>query len=192
MKVETRLPYIKPEEMNEEQRKFYDFHLEAMKPMPYRWITDDKELNGPSNVMLHNPKIGNMLFPLNRAIIGNSIESVGEKIHELVVLAVVASAKAQYGIYAHTKLAQKFGLPDDKIATITAGQRPSNLTKEEDIAYDLAISLCQSGAISGIVYNRAVEAFGEKGVAALVFTVGMFKMIGTILNAYNEPVPENI
>ena len=25
--VESRLPYLKPEEMNEEQRKFYDFHL---------------------------------------------------------------------------------------------------------------------------------------------------------------------
>jgi 4-carboxymuconolactone decarboxylase len=192
MKVEMRLPYLKPEEMNKEQKEFYDFHLESMKPMPYCWITEEGELNGPSNVMLHNEKIGNMLFPLNRAIIGNSIEMVGGEIHEIAILAVVASAKAQYGIYAHTKLAQKFGVSDDKIASITAGEKPVNLTEEEGIAYDLAVSLCQSGAISGIVYKRAVEAFGEKGVAALVFTIGMFKMIGTILNAYNEPVPENL
>lgn len=192
MNVEMRLPYLKPEQMDEDQRKFYDFHLEAMKTMPYCWITEEGELNGPSNVMLHNSKIGNLLFPFNRAVIGNSIECVGGVIHELVILAVVASAKAQYGIYAHTKLAQKFGLSDDKIAAVTAGHRPANLTPEEDVAYDLAISLCQSGSISGIVYNRAVEAFGEKGVAALVFAVGMFKMIGTILNAYNEPVPENL
>ena len=145
MNVEMRLPYLKPEQLDEEQKKFYDNNIEAMQPMPYVWLLEDGELNGPSNSLLHNAKIGNMLFPLNRAIIRESIEAVGGAIHELAILATVASAKAPYAIYAHTKLAQKFGLADDKIAAVTAGQRPPNLTTEEGIAYDLTISLLQPG-----------------------------------------------
>lgn len=192
MNVEMRLPYLKPEELDEEQKKFYDNNIEAMQPMPYVWLLEDGELNGPSNSLLHNAKIGNMLFPLNRAIIRESIEAVGGAIHELAILATVASAKAPYAVYAHTKLAQKFGLADDKIAAVTTGQRPPNLTTEETIAYDLTISLLQPGAIPGMVYSRAVEAFGEKGLEKLVYAIGMFKLIGTILNAYNEPVPADV
>lgn len=190
MKIENRLPYLKPSDMNEEQKKLYDLMFNAMQTMNYTWLLENGEMNGPSNVMLHEVEIGSLLFPLNRAIISNSIKLVGGIIHELVILTIVSNAKAHYGMYAHIQLAKRFGLADDKIAAITAGQRPSNLTNEEAAAYDLAISLCQSGAISGIVYDRAVECFGQKGVAALVFAAGMFKLIGTILNAYNEPVPE--
>ncbi|MCL5734972.1 MAG: hypothetical protein M1274_05195 [Actinobacteria bacterium] len=189
MKVETRLPYLKPEELDEEQKKFYDFNVEAMQPMPYVWLLEDGELNGPSNSLLHNAQIGNMLFPLNRAIIRESIEAVGGDIHELAVLATVASAKAPYAIYAHTKLAQKFGLADEKIAAVTAGHPASSFTEKESVAYDLTISLLQPGPIPGLVYRRAIAAFGERGLEKLVYAIGMFKLIGTILNAYNEPVP---
>ena len=188
--VESRLPYIKPEDMNEEQKKFYDLHLEAMKPMPYVWITDQGELNGPSNLMLYEAEIGNMLFPLNRAIIGKSIKTVGGPVHEVAVLATVASANAQYGMYAHTKLAQKFGLEDDKITAILAGRPHQNFTKEEAAAYDLAIALAKPGPIAGAVYDNCISVLGQDGVNILTFAIGMFKMIGTILNVCNEPVPD--
>jgi 4-carboxymuconolactone decarboxylase len=190
MSVEIRLPYLNPTELSPEQSAFYDLHLESMKTMPYIWTLPNGALNGPSNLLIHDVEVGNMLFPLNRAIIANSIKDVGRIVHEVAVLVTVSAAKAHYGMYAHTKLAQEAGLSDDKITTITAGLRPDNLTKEEGAAYDLAYSLCQSGAISGMVYDNAVTCFGNKGCAALVLAVGMFKMIGTILNAYNEPVPD--
>lgn len=188
--VESRLPYLKPEDMNEEQRKFYDFHLEAMKPMPYRWITDQGELNGPSNLMLHEPEIGNMLFPLNRAIIGKSIRTLGGAVHEVAILVTVAAANAQYGMYAHTRLAKQFGLADDKITAILAGRPHPDFSKEEAAAYDLALALLKPGSIPGAVYDNCVAVLGQNGVNILTFVIGMFRMIGTILNVYNEPVPE--
>lgn len=188
--TESRLPYIKPEEMTAEQKVFYDFHLEAMKTMPYVWITDEKELNGPSNLMIHEAEIGNMIFPLNRAIIAKSIERVGGAAHEVAILVTVTSAKAQYGMYAHTQIGKKFGLSEEKIATIMSGCKPNDLTDKEEAAYELASALCQVGAIAGAVYDKCVKVLGQDGVNALVFAIGMFKMIGTFLNAYNEPVPE--
>jgi 4-carboxymuconolactone decarboxylase len=191
VKTEARLPYLKPEELDDEQRELYDFHLEAMKAMPYVWLTEDGELTGPSNALIHTPEIGKLFFPANRAIMRNSIETVGGRIHEIVALVMVGDAKAQYGIYGNTVLAQEFGLSDQKIAGILAGQRPANLTTEEEVAYDLASCLRDPGPVPDMVYGRAVEAFGEKGYAALVYVAGMYKMVGTILNAYDEPVPSH-
>ncbi len=188
MNTESRLLYMKPEEMNEKQRAFYDFHMEKFQNVPYIWKLESGELNGPSNAMLHDIEIGDLLFRLNREIVGQT--RVGRDIHEIAVLVVVAAGKAAYGTYAHEVLARKAGVAEDKISAIVAGQRPTNLTEEEAAAYDLAYSLCQAGPIAGSVYDRALRCFGKDGLAILVWLVGMFKLVGTVLNAYNEPVPD--
>lgn len=188
MNTESRLPYMKPEEMNDKQREFYDFHTDKFQHVPYIWKLESGELNGPSNAMLHDIEIGDLLFRLNREIVGQT--RVGKDIHEIAVLVVVAAGKAAYGTYAHEVLARKAGVAEDKIASIVAGQRPANLTEDEAAAYDLAYSLCQPGPIAGSVYDRALRCFGKDGLAILVWLVGMFKLVGTILNAYNEPVPD--
>lgn len=188
--VEARLPYLNPETLNEEQKKFYDSNMEAMQTMPYLWLTPEKELNGPSNVMLHEPEIGNLLFPLNRVMIKTSIDRNGGKAHEVAVLFTVSAAKAHYGMYAHTQLAKKFGLTDTQIAAIINGEKPADLDEKEAAAFDLAKALNQVGAIPGAVYDHCVKVLGQSGFNAIMFAVGMFKLIGTILNAYNEPVPE--
>lgn len=189
MKSEHRLPYLKPEGLDEEQRKLYDHHVEVMQSMPYPWMTADGELNGPSNAMMHYAEIGNMLFPMNRALVRDSVAGLGWPVHELVILTVLASAGAQFGIYAHTRLARKHGLSDAKIAAVVAGRRPPDLSNQEASAYDLAASLCKAGPVPEIVYKRALETFGQETLLALVFVVGNFKMIGTILNAFDEPLP---
>lgn len=188
--VEARLPFLDPADLNEEQKKFYDANIIAMETMPYIWLTPDKELNGPSNAMLYEPAIGNMLFPLNREIIKTSITRNGGSAHEVAILLTVSGAKAHYGMYAHTQLAKKFGLTGAQIATIMNGQKPADLTEKEAAAYDFAYALNQTGAIPGAVYDHVKAVLGQEGLNALVYAVAMFKMIGTILNAYNEPVPE--
>jgi Uncharacterized conserved protein len=188
--VEARLPYLDLSKLTEEQQKFYDSNIVAMETMPYIWLTPDKELNGPSNAMLHDAEIGNLLFPLNRAMIKTSIERNGGKAHEVAVLYTVAGARAHYGMYAHTQLAKKFGLTDAQIAAVINGEKPAGLEAKESAAFDLAKALNQVGAIPGAVFDYCKEILGIEGFNAIVFAVGMFKLIGTILNAYNEPVPE--
>ena len=188
--VEARLPFLNPETLNEEQKKLYDANITAMETMPYIWLTKDRELNGPSNAMLYEPAIGNMLFPLNREIIRTSISRNGGSAHEVAILLTVSGAKAHYGMYAHTQLARKFGLTEKQIAVLMNGQKPDDITEKEEAAYDFAYALNQAGAVPGAVYDRTKAVLGQEGLNALVYAVAMFKMIGTILNAYNEPVPE--
>jgi len=189
MHAEARLPYIKPEDMTEEQREFYEAHNEAMKAMPYTWMLEGGELNGPSNSLLHNVTVGKALFAVGRQTIRESIQAVGVAIHEVAILAAVTGANAPYAIWAHTILAQKAGLSDDKIAAIVAGYASPDFTHEERVAYELATALLKPGPIPTITYNRAVETFGEMSTMKLIYAIGSFKNTATILNAYNEPIP---
>lgn len=188
--TEARLPYVQPGEMTEKQKEFYNIHLKAFQTMPYVWLTEQGELNGPSNLLCHEVDLGMEFIPLNRDIIATDIQRNGGAAHEIAVLVTVTAAKGQYGMYAHTMLAKRFGVTDRQIGEIMAGVKPADLGEKESAAYDLALALNGVGAIPGAVYDYAVSVLGQEGFNAIVLAVGMFKMVGTILNAFNEPVPE--
>lgn len=114
--------------------------------------------------MIYEAEIGNMIFTLNRTIIGKSIERVGGAVREVAILVTVTSAKAQYDMYARTQLGKKFGLSEEKIATIMARCKPADLTEKEEAAYELATVLCQVGLIAGAVYDRCVKVLRQDGV----------------------------
>jgi hypothetical protein len=53
---------------------------------------------------------------------------------------VGACFRAAYAIYAHSAVARGAGVTEDQIATITAGKRPADLSEEEQVAYEVAVS----------------------------------------------------
>lgn len=52
-----------------------------------------------------------------------------------------------------------------------AGHRPSDLTREEAIAYDVASSLMHHGTLPEINYRQAVKQFGVRGAAKLAISL---------------------
>ena len=96
-----------------------------------------------------------------------------------------------YELYAHVLAAELRGLPDEKISTIVAGQRPSDLTEEEGIAYDLASNLISGGVLPALTYKRAVGAFGLEGAAEFIYLVGLYCAVSVTLNGFDVPLPED-
>ena len=84
-------------------------------------------------------------------------------VREVAILVTGAKFHSAYELYAHVLAAELRGLPDEKISTIVAGQRPSDLTEEEGIAYDVASNLISGGVLPTLTYKRAVGAFGAGG-----------------------------
>lgn len=58
--------------------------------------------------------------------------------------------RSGYELYAHVIVAEGRGLSDEKLDTIVAGQPPSDLTREEEIAYDMAAALVSGGTLSAV------------------------------------------
>jgi 4-carboxymuconolactone decarboxylase len=81
-------------------------------------------------------------------------------------------------------------ISDEKVATIIAGQRPGDLTREEAVAYDMAAALVAGGVLPALTYQQAVDLFGEGGTAEFINLVGLYCMVSVTLNGYDVPVPE--
>lgn len=101
-----------------------------------------------------------------------------------------AHFKSAYELYAHVIVAENKGLSDEKLATIVAGQRRVDLTRQEAVAYDFASALVNGGVLPELTYRAAQEQFGAHGAAELSYLVGLYCMVSVTLNTFDLPVPE--
>ena len=148
-----RLPLIPPTDLAGEQRQLYDDMRKGIEAnfKGFTAIDDDGRLIGPWNPWLHFPKFGGPVWELVKAL--STAPKLPRPVREIAILVTGAQLKDAYEIYAHVLVAELRGIDDDKIATIIAGQRPGDLTREETIAYDLASALVSGGVLPELTYR---------------------------------------
>jgi 4-carboxymuconolactone decarboxylase len=190
MEMPMRLPLLAPSKLSPEQRPLYEDMRKGIETNFKGFSAIDKTgaLIGPWNPWLRFPKFGGPVWALVKAL--SSAPSLPRPVREIAILVTGARFRAAYEIYAHVLVAELRGLPDEKIATIVAGQRPNDLTREEAVAYDLAAALVAGGVLPELTYAQAIKQFGEAGTAEFISLVGLYCMVSVTLNGYDVPVPE--
>jgi 4-carboxymuconolactone decarboxylase len=185
-----RLPLIAPAELTAEQRTLDEDMRRGIETnfKGFKAIADDGALIGPWNPWLHFPRFGGPIWELVKALSSSPV--LPRPVREVAILVTGAHFHAGYELYAHVLVAEARGLPDEKIATIVAGQRPVDLTREEAVAYDTASALVAGSALPDLVYRRCVLTFGEDGTAELINLVGLYCLVSVTLNGFDVPVPE--
>src|SRR3954453_10561601 len=163
-----RLPLLPTQGLTPEQKPLYaDMRDGIAKNFKgFKAINDAGELIGPWNPWLTFPKFGGPVWELVKAL--SLSPGLPRPVREVAILVTGAKFHSAYEIYAHVLAAELRGLPDEKIATIVAGQRPSDLSEEEAVAYDVASNLVSGGTLPTLTYRRAAGAFGEEGIAELI------------------------
>src|SRR5271169_3450606 len=68
-------------------------------------------------------------------------------------------------------------------------KRPSDLTREEAVAYDVASAFVAGGVLPEVTYRQSIAAFGEEGTAEFINLVGLYCMVSVTLNGFDVPVP---
>ena len=134
---------------------------------------EDGALVGPFAPMLRFPQFGGPAWRYTKALIENS--KLPKPAHEVAILVTGAAFDSRYELYSHERVAEQAGLSDAKIAAITAGQRPADLTAGKQLPES--------------TYQRALKAFGEEQTAELVYLVGGYCLVSVLLNAYDVSVP---
>jgi len=145
-------------------------------------------LLGSWNPWLHEPKFGKPIWELTKAMALNP--SLPSAVRESAILVTEAHFKAAYELYAHVIVTERKGLSDEKLATIVAGQRPVDLTKQEAVAYDLASALVSRSVLPELTYRAVLAQFGPNGAAELSYLFGLYCMMSITLNTFDVPVPE--
>jgi 4-carboxymuconolactone decarboxylase len=184
-----RLPPIVPENLSTEQRELYDDMVEVIDANFGDLIArgGGGALIGPFNAWLHFPGFGISAWAFNRSLWEHSV--LPGDIHQLVILVTAAKFGARYEMYGHEYFARRAGLSEEKIATMAAGERPSDLNRMEAVAYDMAAALNRGASLPETTYRAAISAFGDAGAAEIVFLVGCFSMVAVTLNAFDAAVP---
>jgi 4-carboxymuconolactone decarboxylase len=184
-----RLPLLTPSELDEEQKALYTSIREVTDVAftNFKFMKDDGELIGPFNAMLHFPKFGAAAWAMNRTMYDHT--RLPKSLLQICVLVTGAHMKARYQIFGHEQLLADSGVAPQKIATLAAGQRPADLTAEESVAFDVAYALNQCGPIAESTYRAGEALFGREGMAEIIYLVGTFHLIATILNGYDVSVP---
>jgi 4-carboxymuconolactone decarboxylase len=143
------------------------------------------KLVGPFSVLMHNP-------PLARAVnqVVDAIRRDGKldkRLYELVVLITARHAGAAYAWAVHDPLARKAGLSGDVVDAILAKRKPSFARSDEKAIYDAVTELLNTNKIGDAAYQELTKQFGLETSIEIVTCVGLYCMIGGVINAFEVP-----
>jgi 4-carboxymuconolactone decarboxylase len=186
-----RLALLAPDTLDSDQKDLYDQLQDTMVPWAeksgFRADTFDDRLIGPFNAMLRSPAISTALLGVT-ATEGKET-ALGKTVREVVILTVGAAWHAAYELYAHTIVGQSVGLAEATVHTLAAGQKPTDLSPEESVAYDFTHRLATTHQIDAELYEQAIVTFGEKGVVDMIYLAGQYMTISGLLNTFAVPAP---
>lgn len=188
-RIVPRLPAVAPDEVAEGGRRLDDKLREGIDRYLQGFVSkrEDGGLIGPFPALLRFPDLGEPAWDLFLALAGNA--QLSADVREVVILRVGSVTAAQYELYSHEVRARAAGLSDTAIRTITAGQRPADLTDEQALAFDVTGVLLDGRQVPNTLYDAAVASFGERGTAEIAYLAGCYQLISGLLNLFDVARP---
>jgi 4-carboxymuconolactone decarboxylase len=185
-----RLPLIAPQELTPDQKSLYDEMRKGIASNfnAFKVEREDGALMGPWNPWLHEPAIGKAIWDLTLAMTANA--SLTDNVRQIAILVVGARFDAAYEMYAHIAVAETEGMKAERLATLVADVKPTDLAADESVAYDVAYKLARGGVLPEPLYRLAIATFGQHGTNELIYLIGLYSLVSTTLNGFNVPVPE--
>ena len=145
-------------------------------------------VNGPFNVLLRSPEIGDLGQEFGGAARFKS--SLPQRLYELAILVTARHWTAQYEWQAHHRSALQAGLSAAICDAIAAGRRPASMQKDEEAVYDFVSQLLNTKQVSDAAFSAAKNTFGEKGVVDIIAVTGWYSIVSMMLNVDQYPVNE--
>jgi len=145
-------------------------------------------MQGPYNVLLRSPELGNLAQQFGAHTRFNS--SLPLALNELAILLVARFWTCQFVWWAHRRIAREAGLDEALIQAIATGQSPQNLAIDIAAVYGFCNELLQARAVNDVTYAAAVQLFGEAGVVDLMGTMSYYTLVCMSLNVDQHPLPE--
>ncbi len=117
-----RLPDLRPEDLDPEQRALYDDIVGGPRgagPQHFPLTTRDGALTGPFGVMIHGPALGRPLQELGSAV--RYATGLTDRVREIAILAVAAATGSAFEQHAHERVGRAVGLTDVELVDLSAG-----------------------------------------------------------------------
>jgi 4-carboxymuconolactone decarboxylase len=172
----ARFDPVNYEQLTPEDRKLYEA-VRGNRP----------KLVGPFSVLMHNPALAG---PINQVV--DAIRRDGKldkRLYELVVLITVRHANAAYAWAVHDPLGRQAGLSDEVVDAILAKRKPAFVKADEKAIYDAVTELLSTNKVGDAAYQELIKQFGVREAIEIVACVGLYCMIGGVINTFQVPTP---
>jgi 4-carboxymuconolactone decarboxylase len=174
-KLGGRLALLDPRALSPAQKAVYDRISTAFGSwadrIHFQSKTDDGRLIGPFNPILFSPGISSSFLDLRDA--EEKHTSLGERVPQVVILAVGAVWKSDYELYAHSAAAPEAGISASAIRTLAVGGLPDDLREQEKVAQRYARQFLAEHRVDAALFGATVHAFGDQGVVDLTYLIGI-------------------
>ena len=186
----TEIQDAPPDRLAPEQRALHDRsrHRIAHGFGAFTTAREDGGLLGPWGVFLHEPPVGQAYCDAIDAL--TVMRRLPPSARQVAIIVVGARFNAAYELYAHAATAAAEGTDPARIATLTAGNRPLDLSPEEACAFDVASALLGGGVLPGATYRAARDLLGQGTLNELVLWVATCAQVAVTLNAFDVPNEE--
>lgn len=185
-----RISPLHPGKMNPEVHFVHNeiVNLITRSQGPVTMMNREGALLGPFPPMLTFPQFGIPALSFIRSLDNHA--TLPKKVREVAILTVGAAFGARFEIYAHEIMAGHLGFSQAAVASLASGNRPAELNDEEGIAYQIAQIMVKGRIIPDSAYAYATQILGKDGTAELIFLIGAYVLLATVLNGFDVPVPE--
>jgi 4-carboxymuconolactone decarboxylase len=145
-------------------------------------------LNGPFNVLLRSPEMGDLAQQFGAAARFHS--SLPKKLNELAIILTGRYFTSQYEFQAHHRAALQAGLSPAIADAVAQGKRPAGMAKDEAAVFDFCWELLTTKQVSDANFKNAKDLFGERGIVDMIGVMGWYSTVSMALNVDRYPVPD--
>lgn len=141
-------------------------------------------VDGPFRVWLRtNPELAARMND-----VGNVLREAGKLDKRLVEVAVLCVARfwdARYQWAAHGPIALRLGLSQETIDDIGRSVAPRSAPADEQVVYDLSMSLLERRRIPDDLYERVLALIGFDNLVELVTTIAQYSLAAIVTNGFD-------
>jgi len=175
----SRIPLPSPDSMTDDQKRVYEKIVSGPRG----------RLVGPLRAALHNPELAERWQALGALLrFGTSLPP---RVSELAIVVTARRWNSQIEWYIHAQAARAAGISDAVLDAIQARAQPVFDTRDDEVVYEFARQLQETGQVEPALYAQAVERWAAVGVVELTAVIGYYTMVSMTLNAHEIPMPDD-
>lgn len=172
----VRIPEIKPEDMDGEQKRLYD-----------KVMATTGRVNGPARGYIYSPG----LWETTNAVSGHFEDcSLTHQQVRIVGMLTARYWQSEFPFAAQAGLALKAGVERAAVEAIRDGQRPTFADPKDEAVYDLVSEQLANKKISDATFEKTAELLGYPGLVDAVGAIGHFCKVAIMASAVDIAAPE--
>jgi alkylhydroperoxidase family enzyme len=140
--------------------------------------------------LAHHPKLMKRWVVFANHVLFKS--ELALRLRELAILRVGWLCQAPYEFGQHTLIARRSGITDEEISALTKPIADHDWNDEDRLVLEATDELYAHHGVSDETWARLTDRFSTQEILDLVFAVGQYQLVSTVLNTVGVALDEGV